>query len=164
MTPLNNLKDLYVQQLKDLYSAETQLVQALPRMEEAATDPQLKEGFRMHAEQTRQHVQRLESVFSDLGQEPGGHTCQAMKGLITESTEMIGQDASPTVKDAGLIACAQRVEHYEIAGYGTVARFAQVLGMTQHLEVLRATENEEKKTDVELTTIASSINVVAAQA
>lgn len=164
MTALKNLQDLYVEQLKDLYSAETQLVEALPKMEQAATDPQLKEGFRMHLEQTRQHVNRLESVFADLGEEPGGHTCKAMKGLIAEGAEMIDQDAAPAVKDAGLIACAQRVEHYEIAGYGTVARYAEVLGKRQHLETLRTTETEEKKTDSQLTELAGSINQTAMRA
>ncbi|MFC3833123.1 MULTISPECIES: ferritin-like domain-containing protein [Deinococcus] len=164
MTALKNLQDLYVEQLKDLYSAETQLVEALPKMEQAATDPQLKEGFRMHLEQTRQHVNRLESVFADLGEEPGGHTCKAMKGLIAEGAEMIDQDAAPAVKDAGLIACAQRVEHYEIAGYGTVARYAEVLGKRQHLEALRTTETEEKKTDSQLTELAGSINQTAMRA
>lgn len=164
MTALKNLQDLYVEQLKDLYSAETQLVEALPKMEQAATDPQLKEGFRMHLEQTRQHVNRLESVFADLGEEPGGHTCKAMKGLIAEGAEMIDQEAAPAVKDAGLIACAQRVEHYEIAGYGTVARYAEVLGKRQHLETLRTTETEEKKTDSQLTELAGSINQTAMRA
>lgn len=164
MTALKNLQDLYVEQLKDLYSAETQLVEALPKMEQAATDPQLKEGFLMHLEQTRQHVNRLESVFADLGEEPGGHTCKAMKGLIAEGAEMIDQDAAPAVKDAGLIACAQRVEHYEIAGYGTVARYAEVLGKRQHLETLRTTETEEKKTDSQLTELAGSINQTAMRA
>ncbi|WP_295815839.1 ferritin-like domain-containing protein [uncultured Deinococcus sp.] len=164
MTALKNLQDLYVEQLKDLYSAETQLVEALPKMEQAATDPQLKEGFRLHLEQTRQHVNRLESVFADLGEEPGGHTCKAMKGLIAEGAEMIDQEAAPAVKDAGLIACAQRVEHYEIAGYGTVARYAEVLGKRQHLETLRTTETEEKKTDSQLTELAGSINQTAMRA
>ncbi|WP_412029584.1 ferritin-like domain-containing protein [Deinococcus yunweiensis] len=164
MTALKNLQDLYVEQLKDLYSAETQLVEALPKMEQAATDPQLKEGFRMHLEQTRQHVNRLESVFADLGEEPGGHTCKAMKGLIAEGAEMIDQEAAPAVKDAGLIACAQRVEHYEIAGYGTVARYAEVLGKRQHMETLRTTETEEKKTDSQLTELAGSINQTAMRA
>lgn len=164
MPSLNSLNDLYLEQLRDLYSAETQLVQALPRMAAAAHDPQLRTGFEQHLEQTRQHVQRLESVLDDLGETPGGHTCKAIQGLITEGAEMIGQDAAPAVKDAGLIACAQRVEHYEIAGYGTVARYAQVLGHQQHLETLRATEREEKDTDSQLTTLADTINETAARA
>jgi ferritin-like metal-binding protein YciE len=164
MTQLKNLQDLYLEQLKDLYSAETQLVEALPKMEQAATDPKLKDGFRTHLDQTRQHVNRLESVFADLGEQPGGHTCKAMKGLIAEGSEMIEQLAAAAVKDAGLIACAQRVEHYEIAGYGTVVRYAQVLGKTQHVETLRVTENEEKKTDAILTDLAGTINTAALNA
>lgn len=163
MTTLTTLQDLYTEQLRDLYSAETQLVEALPKMAAAAHDPQLQAGFEQHLNQTRQHVQRLESVLTDLGETPGGHTCQAMQGLIREGEEMIAQNAAPDVRDAGLIACAQRVEHYEIAGYGTVARYAQVLGHQQHLEVLRVTENEEKATDRELTTLADTINQRAAR-
>lgn len=163
MTKMTNLRDLYVQQLKDLYSAETQLVAALPKMAQAASDPQLRQGFEMHLEQTQNQVKRLESVFADLGEQAGGHTCKAMMGLIAEGDEMIKEEAAPAVKDAGLIASAQRVEHYEIAGYGTVVRFAQVLGMNSHVETLRATENEEKATDKELTTLADTINARAAQ-
>lgn len=164
MTNLKTLQELYVQQLKDLYSAETQLVDALPKMAQAAADPQLKAGFEQHLAETQQQVTRLDSIFAALGEQPSGHTCQAMKGLIAEGNEMIAQDASPAVKDAGLIACAQRVEHYEIAGYGTVARYAQVLGHTQHLETLRVTESEEKKTDSALTALSDSINERAARA
>ncbi|MBZ9750483.1 ferritin-like domain-containing protein [Deinococcus sp. HMF7604] len=164
MTTLKNLQDLYVEQLRDLYSAETQLVEALPKMAAAANDALLRQGFLKHLAQTQQQVQRLDTIFADLGQTPGGHTCKAMQGLIAEGAEMIAQDAAPAVKDAGLIACAQRVEHYEIAGYGTVARYAQVLGHQQHLEVLRVTETEEKATDSDLTALAGTINQAAAQA
>ncbi|MVN88409.1 DUF892 family protein [Deinococcus sp. HMF7620] len=164
MTTLKNLQDLYVEQLRDLYSAETQLVEALPKMAAAANDALLQQGFLKHLAQTQQQVQRLDTIFADLGQTPGGHTCKAMQGLIAEGAEMIAENAAPAVKDAGLIACAQRVEHYEIAGYGTVARYAQVLGHQQHLEVLRVTETEEKATDSDLTTLAATINQAAAQA
>ena len=133
-------------------------------MAQAATDPELKAGFELHLEQTKQQVGRLESIFTDLGAQPGGHTCKAMQGLIAEGQEMIEADATPAVKDAGLIACAQRVEHYEIAGYGTVARYAQVLGKPQHVETLRVTESEEKKTDQQLTTLSETLNAMAAQA
>lgn len=163
MAKMTDLKDLYVQQLKDLYSAETQLVAALPKMAQTASNPQLRQGFETHLEQTRNQVKRLETVFADLGQQPGGHTCKAMQGLIAEAEEMIKEEAAPAVKDAGLIASAQRVEHYEIAGYGTVVRFAQVLGMNSHVETLRTTENEEKATDKELTALADTINAQAAQ-
>ncbi|MFC4426569.1 ferritin-like domain-containing protein [Deinococcus navajonensis] len=164
MTTLKNLQDLYVEQLKDLYSAETQLLQALPQMAAAASNPELKAGFLKHAEQTQQQIKRLDTVFADLGEQPGGHTCKAMQGLIAEGNEMIETEAAPAVKDAGLIACAQRVEHYEISGYGTVARYAQVLGKRQHLETLRVTENEEKQTDSILNTLADTINEEAMRA
>lgn len=164
MTTLKTLKDLYVEQLKDLYSAETQLVQALPKMAAAASDAQLKQGFERHLDQTKVQVQRLEGLFKDLNEEPGGHTCKAMQGLIAEGEEMIREDAVPAVKDAGLIAAAQRVEHYEIAGYGTVVRYAEVLGLPQHMTQLRTTEQEEKDTDLTLTSAANTINQKAARA
>ncbi|WP_155297443.1 YciE/YciF ferroxidase family protein [Deinococcus kurensis] len=164
MTRLKTLKDLYVEQLKDLYSAETQLVQALPKMAAAASDAQLKQGFERHLDQTKVQVQRLEGLFKDLNEEPGGHTCKAMQGLIAEGEEMIREDAVPAVKDAGLIAAAQRVEHYEIAGYGTVVRYAEVLGLPQHMTQLRTTEQEEKDTDLTLTSAANTINQKAARA
>ncbi|AWT35890.1 YciE/YciF family protein [Deinococcus arenae] len=164
MTTLKTLKDLYVEQLKDLYSAETQLVQALPKMAAAASDAQLKQGFKRHLDQTKVQVQRLEGLFKDLNEEPGGHTCKAMQGLIAEGEEMIREDAVPAVKDAGLIAAAQRVEHYEIAGYGTVVRYAEVLGLPQHMTQLRTTEQEEKDTDLTLTSAANTINQKAARA
>ena len=161
---LKDLQDLYVEQLRDLYSAETQLLGALPQMAAAATAPELKQGFQDHLEETRIQVQRLETIFQDLGEKPGGHTCKAMEGLVAEGTDMIKEKANPAVKDAGLIASAQRVEHYEIAGYGTVATYARVLGHQQHLELLRLTENEEKATDRKLTDFAQDINLEAAQA
>lgn len=161
---LKDLQDLYVEQLRDLYSAETQLLDALPKMADAATAPELKQGFQEHLEQTRIQVQRLESIFQDLGEQPGGHTCKAMQGLVAEGSDMIKEKANPAVKDAGLIAAAQRVEHYEIAGYGTVATYAKVLGHQQHLELLRMTESEEKATDSKLTGFAQDINLEAAQA
>lgn len=164
MTTLKNLKDLYVEQLRDLYSAETQLVEALPKMAAAATDPTLKQGFERHLDQTRVQAQRIEALFKDLGEEPGGHTCKAMQGLIAEGGEMIKEDAMPAVKDAGLIAAAQRVEHYEIAGYGTVVRYAEVLQMPEHAQQLRTSEQEEKDTDLALTSASTSINQKAAQA
>ncbi|GGK91207.1 YciE/YciF ferroxidase family protein [Deinococcus radiotolerans] len=164
MTTLKNLQDLYVEQLKDLYSAETQLVQALPKMAAAASDAQLKQGFERHLDQTKVHVQRLEGLFKSLNKDPGGHTCKAMQGLIAEGEEMIKENAAPDVKDAGLIAAAQRVEHYEIAGYGTVVRYAEVLGLPDHMMQLRMTEQEEKDTDLTLTSAANTINLKAARA
>ena len=133
--PLRTLPELYVQQLRDLYDAERQLTEALPKMAGAAAHDDLAQAFRDHLDQTRQHAERLERVFDNLGERPSGHTCKAMRGLVKEGDEMIdekyhffSEDADPAVLDAGLIAAAQRVEHYEIAGYGTVCTYAEMLG------------------------------------
>ena len=161
---LHDLKDLYVEQLRDLYSAETQLTEALPKMADAAKTPELKQGFTDHLAQTRQQLQRLESIFADLGEDPGGHTCKAMQGLVAEGSEMIKEKAVSAVKDAGLIAAGQRVEHYEIAGYGTVRTYAELLGFSQHVDLLSTSEQEEKDTDHKLTQLSKQINVEAASA
>jgi ferritin-like metal-binding protein YciE len=153
---LESLKDLYVEQLKDLYSAETQLVDALPKMAEAATAADLKQGFREHLRQTQEHVNRLERIFRGLGEKPGGHTCEGMKGLIREGEQMIKMQGEPNVLDAGLIAAAQRVEHYEIAGYGTVRTYAELLGHDEHVTLLERTLTEEEETDERLTMLAES--------
>lgn len=155
------LQDLYIDQLRDLYSAETQLTAALPEMAMAASNPQLKKGFEMHLEQTRGQLARLEKIFEVLGESPAGKTCMAMQGLVKEGREAAGENEPGPVRDAALIAAAQRVEHYEIAGYGTVVRFAQVLGMNDHAETLRVTENEEKQTDQQLTVVAEQVNQAA---
>ena len=161
---MHDLKDLYVEQLRDLYSAETQLTEALPKMADAAKTPELKQGFTDHLSQTRQQIQRLESIFADLGEDPGGHTCKAMQGLVAEGSEMIKEKAVSAVKDAGLIAAGQRVEHYEIAGYGTVRTYAELLGFSQHVDLLSTSEQEEKDTDHKLTQLSKEINVEAASA
>ena len=161
---LNTLHDLYVEQLQDLYSAESQLIGALPRMARAATAPELQVGFELHCEQTKQQIKRLDALLADLGAQPGEHTCKAMQGLIAQGQDMIDKGAAPAVRDAGLIACAQRIEHYEIAGYGTLVRYAEVLSKSQHVETLRITETEEKKTDRQLTALSDTINAMAAQA
>lgn len=153
---LESLKDLYLEQLKDLYSAETQLVDALPKMAERATSPDLKKGFQDHLLQTQEHVRRLEQIFQDLGDSPKGHTCEGMKGLIKEGEEMIKMKGDDKVIDAGLIAAAQRVEHYEIAGYGTVRTYAEMLGKSQHASLLERTLQEEEMTDEKLTRLAES--------
>ncbi|NJN15501.1 MAG: ferritin-like domain-containing protein [Oscillochloris sp.] len=154
---LNTLRDLYVEQLQDLYSAETQLTKALPKMEQAASHPDLKEAFRRHTQQTEQHVQRLEQVFKMLGEKPGGHTCKAMEGLIKEGDEMRKTKGDPAAIDAGLIAAAQRVEHYEIAGYGCVRTYANQLGESQGASLLQQTLEEEGTTDKLLTQIAERV-------
>jgi ferritin-like metal-binding protein YciE len=153
---LESLKDLYLEQLKDLYSAETQLVEALPKMAEGATSPDLRRGFTEHLRQTEEHVRRLEKIFSDLGENPGGHTCEGMKGLIKEGNEMMKMRGEASVLDAGIIACAQRVEHYEIAGYGTVRTYAELLGKDAHVTLLERTLQEEEETDERLTELAES--------
>jgi ferritin-like metal-binding protein YciE len=153
---LESLKDLYLEQLKDLYSAETQLVEALPKMAEASNAPELKNAFREHLNQTRQHVDRLEQIFRKLGESPKGETCEGMKGLVKEGEAMIKMKGEPEVIDAGLIAAAQRVEHYEIAGYGTVRTYAELIGEADAVRLLERTLQEEEEADEKLTEIAES--------
>ena len=151
---LESLRDLYLEQLKDLYSAENQLVDALPKMADAASAPELKNAFREHLNQTRQHVERLEKIFQTLNQSPKGETCEGMKGLVKEGEEMMKMKGEPEVIDAGLIAAAQRVEHYEIAGYGTVRTYAELLGEPEAVRILERTLKEEGEADRLLTQIA----------
>lgn len=151
---MNNLEELYVDQLKDLHSAEKQLVQALPKMAQAATSSKLKEGFTTHLEQTRTQVNRLDQIFSRHGISAGGKMCEAMKGLIKEGEEAIQLQGNESVRDAALIAAAQRVEHYEIAGYGTVRAYAKQLGHSDDVTLLEQTLSEEEKTDKQLSTLA----------
>jgi ferritin-like metal-binding protein YciE len=153
---LESLKDLYLEQLKDLYSAETQLLDALPRVAEAASAPDLKKAFSDHLRQTQEHVRRLERIFEYLEESPKGHTCEGMKGLLREADQMIGMEGEPAVLDAGLIAAAQRVEHYEIAGYGTVRTYAELLGHDDQVALLDRTLDEEEQTDELLTRLAES--------
>ena len=161
---LNTLEDLLVDQLKDLYNAENQLVKALPKMAKAAFSEDLKQAFEGHLEETKGHVERLEKVFELLGLKARGKTCEAMKGLVKEGGEMISEDAEDSVKDAGLIAAAQRVEHYEIAGYGCVRTFARQLGHDEAARLLEETLNEEKGADEKLTAIAEGMVNVEAEA
>ena len=171
MTP-KNLQDLYVHELRDLYSAESQLVDALPTMAEEASNPELQQAFRTHLEETRRQKERLERIFERMDENPGGQTCQGMKGLIKEAKDLIsdadsffGSDAPPKVLDAGLITAAQRVEHYEIAGYGAVTTYAEMLGRQEDHDLLGQTLEEEKTTDEKLKRLAKeSINLEAARA
>jgi ferritin-like metal-binding protein YciE len=151
---LKSLQDLLVDQLKDLYSAENQLVKALPRMAKAASNPDLKAGFQEHLEQTRGQVTRLEAICEQLGVTPRGKKCAAMEGLVEESKELMGEDAEPGVLDAGLIAAAQKVEHYEIASYVSARAWAERLGLDSAVQLLRETLDEEKATDEKLTRLA----------
>ena len=150
------LQDLFEEQLKDLYSAETQLIEALPKMAEKATTQQLKRAFNDHLQETKTHKQRLEQAGEILGIDLDGHTCKAMKGLVKEGEDWMSEDADADVMDAGLIAAAQRVEHYEIAGYGTVCTFADVLGHSDIKDLLGQTLDEEKNADSLLTQIAET--------
>jgi ferritin-like metal-binding protein YciE len=160
---LNSLRDLLFEELRDLYSAETQLIDALPKMAEAATSRELKSAFKHHLEETRGHVSRLESMFQRIGEKSSGETCEAMKGLIREGEVLVKAEGDPDVRDAGLIGAAQRVEHYEIAGYGTARSLARRLGENQMAETLQQTLNEEAEADKKLTSIAESqVNVSAA--
>jgi ferritin-like metal-binding protein YciE len=158
---LDTLRELYIEELKDLYSAETQITKALPKLAKTATNPKLRQAFEEHLEQTRGHVQRLEQIFEGLDQRPTGKTCEGMKGLLKEGDEMASEDGDTDVIDAGLISAAQRVEHYEIASYGSVATYAELLGEDQAVELLNQTLEEEKQTDRKLTQVAKRINVEA---
>jgi len=158
---LNSLRDLYIEELRDLYSAETQLIKALPKMAEAASDPQLKQAFTNHLQQTENHAARLEEIFEALDESPTGETCQAMEGLVKEGSQMIKADGDAVVKDSGLIGAAQRVEHYEMAGYGTARSLAERLGETDAAELLQNTLDEEGEADSLLTDIAENLVPVA---
>jgi ferritin-like metal-binding protein YciE len=152
------LKELYIDELKDLYNAENQLVKALPKMAKAASSEELSQGFEEHLEQTRGHVQRLEKIFKSLAENPKGKKCKGMEGLVAEGAEVMEEDFEDSVMDAALIGAAQRVEHYEIAAYGTVCAFAQELGENEHASLLKETLEEEKETDEKLTKLAEQIN------
>jgi ferritin-like metal-binding protein YciE len=160
---MNRLKHLYIEELTDLYSAENQLVKALPKMAKAASSEDLRAGFEEHLGQTKEHVARLEKIFKALEESPKGKKCKGMEGLIKEGSEMIEEGLAPEELDAGLISAAQRVEHYEIAGYGCVRTYAHLLGEDQAVSLLQQTLDEEKDTDAKLTQLAGSINVEAAE-
>lgn len=161
---MESLQELYVEELRDLYSAENQILKALPRMIRAASDRKLKQAFTKHEKQTRGQVKRLERIFRELGEKPTGKKCKGMEGLLAEGKELIQEKPDAEVLDAGLIAAAQRVEHYEIAGYGTVRTYAQHLGYAGQAELLQRTLDEEGETDKLLTSLAENgINVEAAE-
>ena len=154
-------QELFIEDLKDLYHAEQQLVKALPKMAEAASDRQLKAGFSKHLKQTQGHTRRLERVFKLIGEKPATKVCEAMKGLIKEGQEVIREDLPDTVKDAALIGAAQKVEHYEIASYGTLRTYAELMERDDIAELLQATLDEEGQTDKHLTQIAETLNIEA---
>lgn len=159
---LKTLKDLYIHELKDLYSAEKQIIKALPKMVKAANNAKLADGFKRHLEETKEHATRLEKILSELDQTTRGPKCKGMEGVLKEGAEMIEEEADEEVRDAGLIAAAQRVEHYEMAGYGTARTYAELLGDSKGAKLLQKTLDEEAATDVKLTKLAiSTINIAA---
>ena len=154
--PKNSLEELFIDELRDLYSAEEQITRALPKMAQKASSPQLQKAFEEHLEQTREHISRLEQLFKDLGESPEGKTCRGMAGLLKEGDEMMAEDFEPEAMDAALISAAQRVEHYEMAGYGTVRTWAKQLHNTAAAKILQQTLDEEGETDKKLTKLAES--------
>ena len=159
---MQTLQDLYVEELKDLYSAENQIIKALPRMIKAATHPELKQAFTRHLRETERHAERIEQLCETLGVSPKGKKCVGMEGLLKEGAELIKEKPEPEVLDAGLIAAAQHVEHYEMAGYGCVRTYARQLGFESQAEMLQATLDEEGATDKLLTEIAeTAVNIEA---
>ena len=160
---INSLRELYVDQLRDLYDAENQLIKALPKMAKEATSDELRQGIEEHLEQTRCHAERLEQIFEQLGEKPKGKKCKGMQGVIEEGSEVLKEDMEEDTKDAAIIAAAQRVEHYEIAGYGTARTYANLLDENEAAELLEETLDEEKETDQKLTELAEEINLEAAE-
>ena len=154
---LDTFKTLYIEELRDLYNAESQLLKALPKMAKAASSEELKDAFEKHLEQTKTHVERLEEVFEEIGEKPKSKTCKAMKGLIDEGSEILQEDGEESVIDAGIIVAAQKVEHYEIAGYGSVRTFAQLLGKHRSAELLQTTLDEESEANELLNNLAEDI-------
>ncbi len=159
---LETLQDLFIHELKDLYSAENQIIRALPKMAKAASNAKLAQGFKAHLEQSKEHAARLEKILKRHDETTRGPKCKGMEGLLKEGKEMIEEEADEEVRDAGLIAAAQRVEHYEMAGYGCARSYAQILGHKEDAKILQKTLDEEGATDQKLTKLAmSTINIAA---
>lgn len=153
-----NLKTLFIEELRDLYDSEHQLVKALPKMAEAAESEELRSGFEEHLEQTKNHVRRIEQIMESIGASPKGKKCKGMQGIVAEGGEVIHEGYQGALADSALISAAQRVEHYEIAAYGCVRNYAELLGETEAVSLLSQTLDEEKATDRKLTTLAEEIN------
>jgi len=153
---METLEKLYINELRDLYSAENQLLKALPKMAKGASSAELKEAFENHLAETETHVERLEQIFKDLEENPKGKTCHGMKGLIEEGSEILEEEGEESVLDAGIIVAAQKVEHYEIAGYGSVRAFAQLLGQEEAAQLLQITLDEESKANELLNQLAET--------
>jgi ferritin-like metal-binding protein YciE len=154
---LDNLRKLYINELRDLYSAENQLLKALPKMAKGASSDELRQAFESHLQETEGHVERLETIFEDLDESPKGKTCHGMKGLVEEGSEILEEEGEESVLDAGIIAAAQKVEHYEIASYGTVRTFAELLGEKDAAKLLQQTLDEEGAADEKLNELAEGI-------
>jgi ferritin-like metal-binding protein YciE len=157
MMKIETMEDLFLEQVEDLYDAEKRLVKALPKMAEASTSQTLRQAFESHLMETEGHVSRLENIFRTLGQDAKGQTCDAMKGLIGEGEDVVGNIDQSSLRDAGLIAAANRVEHYEIAAYGSARTFAEILGLSEAALLLEQTLQEEKEADRKLTDLAESM-------
>ena len=158
---LENLQQLFVKELRDLYDAENQITDALPKLIDAANHPELKHALQEHLSVTKQQISRLDTIFHTLGEKPTGETCKGMKGVIKEGDEIVSAGGDPSTVDAGIISAAQRVEHYEMAGYGTVRTYAKLLGHQQMASLLQQTLDEEEEADKELSEIANTVNVEA---
>lgn len=158
---IDNLQELFVMQLRDLYDGEDQIIETLPKLIDKANSPELKSALQEHLDITRQQKARLEQIFNSLGQKASGETCKGMKGIISEGDSLVSDAEDPSVRDASIIAAAQRVEHYEMAGYGTVRTYAQQLGKQSFATTLEQILQEEKDADLKLSQIASSINIEA---
>jgi ferritin-like metal-binding protein YciE len=158
---LENLQQLYLKELRDLYDAENQITDALPKLIDAANNSELKNALQEHLNVTQTQIARLEQIFQMLNEKPSGETCKGMKGVIKEGDEIVSAGGDPATVDAGIISAAQRVEHYEMAGYGTVRTYAKLLGRDQHAQLLQQTLDEEEEADQTLTQIASTVNVEA---
>ncbi len=158
---LENLQQLYLKELRDLYDAEEQITEALPKLIQAAHNPALKNALKEHLDVTQKQISRLEQIFNNLNEKSSGETCKGMKGVIKEGDEIVSSGGDPSTVDAGIISAAQRVEHYEMAGYGTVRTYAQLLGQQEHARLLQQTLDEEEQADQTLTKIAASVNVEA---
>jgi len=161
--PVQSLEQLLIDELKDIYSAEKQITRALPKMAKAAKSPELKEAFETHLEETKGQIERLDEIFEALGKKATGKTCHGMQGLVEEGQEMMSELEKGDVRDAALISAAQRVEHYEIAAYGTVREYAKMLGHKDAVKLLEETLEEEKATDEKLNEIAAQVNNSAMQ-
>jgi ferritin-like metal-binding protein YciE len=161
---VDNIEKLFVEELKDLYSAENQITKALPKMAKASTSNELRTAFENHLQETRRHVERLEKIFEALGHSPKGKSCDGMKGLLQEGSEVLEKTEEGEVRDAAMISAAQRVEHYEMAAYGSVRTYAELLGQNEAAKLLDETLKEEKAADQKLTTISKTVNAQAKRA